>query len=185
MKKTDKIKEAITKDKEDKEAKDVKNSRNDFYGEFNGQDETGPLSIDLDTLESDEEDEITLRPEEQLSCDITSHLAMLTAARLDDALLETNPIVAKILVKKLEESDAEEMVSMLQAIFLTSGMINASESLDALRFCEKYDSVVYMHFQDELADAEVFDWCRIDDMFAEYYEEKWHNLRKLPVEVTI
>jgi len=181
MRKNNKIKEAITKDKEPGKAKKI---QDDFYGEFNDQDETVPLFIDLDTLEPDDE-EITLRPEEQLSCDIASHLAMLTAARLDDALLGTSPMVAKILVKKLEESDAEEMISMLHAIFLTSGMIGASESLDALRFCEKYDNVVYMHFQDELADAGAFDWYRIDDMFAEYYEEKFRNLRRLPVEVMI
>lgn len=162
MKKTEKNKEATTKDRRQEESEKTQDV---FYAEFSDQ------------------DEITLRPEELLACDIASHLAMLTAARLDEALLGTNPMVAKILTKKLEESDAEEMISMLHAIFLTSGMINASEDLDALRFCEKYDNAIYMHFQDELTDADVFDWYRIEELFEEYFEEKRLKLIRFPVEV--
>lgn len=134
-------------------------------------------------LTSENEEELSIRPEEQLACNIAMSLAEMTAERLDAVLLEMEPDLAKTVARRLERSEAETMVNMIQAIFLTNGLVCAAEDLDVLKECEAFDNTVYMYFQDELMDAEAFDSVRIEDMFEEYYRHDRGNLLRFPMEV--
>lgn len=46
--------------------------------------------------------------------------------------------IAKQVVRRLQASDAEAMVGMLQEMFLIKGMAHAAEELDLLKECEEY-----------------------------------------------
>lgn len=180
MRKTIKTKDDVAKEKEQEMAK---LKQDEFYAEPDELDnDVEAISVpDISVLL---DKKIPLQPEFQLIYDIASQLAAMTALKLDKVLIQTSPSVAKELARKLEDSDGETMVSMLQAIFLVNGMVGASEDLNALRLCKKYDDTVYMFFQDEMLDTEIFDWCRIDEMFRNYYEKKRRNLIQFPLEVT-
>ena len=180
MRKTIKTKDDVAKEKEQKMAK---LKQDEFYAEPDEL-EKAILTMPAPDISEILDKKIPLQPEFQLIYDIASQLAAMTALKLDKVLIQTSPSVAKELVRKLEDSDGETMVSMLQAIFLVNGMVGASEDLNALRLCEKYDDTVYMFFQDEMLDTEIFDWCRIDEMFRNYYEKKRRNLIQFPLEVT-
>ena len=133
--------------------------------------------------DDEDEEEYSIRPEEQLACNIAIRLAEMTAERLDSVLLELNHELAKMLARRLALSEAETMVDMIQAVFLSNGLICAAEDLDILKECEVYDWTVYMAFQDELMDSEVFDSTRIEDMFEEYFGQQECKLLRFPVEV--
>ena len=180
MRKTIKTKDDVAKEKEQEMAK---LKQDEFYAEPDEL-EKAILTMPAPDISEILDKKIPLRSEFQLIYDIASQLAAMTALKLDKVLIQTSPSVAKELVRKLEDSDGETMVSMLQAIFLVNGMVGASEDLNALRLCEKYDDTVYMFFQDEMLDTEIFDWCRIDEMFRNYYEKKRRNLLQFPLEVT-
>ena len=167
MRKTIKTKDDVAKEKEQEMAK---LKQDEFYAEPDEPDnDVEAISVpDISVLL---DKKIPLQPEFQLIYDIASQLAAMTALKLDKVLIQTSPSVAKELARKLEDSDGETMVSTLQAIFLVNGMVGASEDLNALRLCKKYDDTVYMFFQDEILDTEIFDWCRIDEMFRNYYEK--------------
>ena len=180
MKKTDNTKDIVANEEEQK--MEIQ-KQDEFYAETDGLDEV-VSTIPAPDISEMLGKKILPRPEVQLAYDIAGQLAALTALKLDKVLIQTDPNVAKQLAKKLEDSDGETMVSMLQAIFLVNGMVGASEDLDILKFCERYDDTVYMFFQDEMLDTEIFDWCRIDEMFADYYEKKRRNLIRFPLEVT-
>ncbi len=180
MKKTIKTKDDVAKEKEQEMAK---LKQDEFYAEPDEL-EKAILTMPAPDISEILDKKVPLRPEFQLIYDIASQLAAMTALKLDKVLIQTSPSVAKELVRKLEDSDGETMVSMLKAIFLVYGMVGAFEDLNALRLCEKYDDTVYMFFQDEMLDTEVFDWYRIDEMFQNYYEKKRRNLIQFPLEVT-
>lgn len=180
MRKTIKTKDDVAKEKEQEMAK---LKQDEFYAEPDEL-EKAILTMPAPDISEILDKKIPLRSEFQLIYDIASQLAAMTALKLDKVLIQTSPSVAKELARKLEDSDGETMVSMLQAIFLVNGMVGASEDLNALRLCKKYDDTVYMFFQDEMLDTEIFDWCRIDEMFRNYYEKKRRNLIQFPLEVT-
>ena len=180
MRKTIKTKDDVAKEKEQEMAK---LKQDEFYAEPDEL-EKAILTMPAPDISEILDKKIPLQPEFQLIYDIASQLAAMTALKLDKVLIQTSPSVAKELARKLEDSDGETMVSMLQAIFLVNGMVGASEDLNALRLCKKYDDTVYMFFQDEILDTEIFDWCRIDEMFRNYYEKKRRNLLQFPLEVT-
>ena len=179
MRKTIKTKDDVAKEKEQEMAK---LKQDEFYAEPDEL-EKAILTMPAPDISVFLEKKIPLKPELELIYDIASQLAAMTALKLDKVLIQTSPSVEKELARKLEDSDGETMVSMLQAIFLVNGMVGASEDLNALKLCKKYDDTVYMFFQDEILDTEIFDWCRIDEMFKNYYEKKRRNLLQFPLEV--
>ena len=171
MKKTIKAKDVVAKEKEQEMEKQ---KQDEFYAESEELEEAA-LTIPAPDISVFLEKKIPLKPEFELIYDIAGQLAAMTALKLDKVLIQTDPNIAKRLAKELEDSDGETMVSMLKAIFLVYGMVGAAEDLEALRLCEKYDDTVYMYFQDEMLDTEIFDWYRIDEMFRNYYEKKRRN----------
>ena len=149
MRKTIKTKDDVAKEKEQEMAK---LKQDEFYAEPDEL-EKAILTMPAPDISVFLEKKIPLKPELELIYDIASQLAAMTALKLDKVLIQTSPSVEKELARKLEDSDGETMVSMLQAIFLVNGMVGASEDLNALKLCKKYDDTVYMFFQDEILDA--------------------------------
>ena len=180
MRKTIKAKDVVANEKE----QEMEKQKQDEFCAESDELEKAILTIPAPDISVFLEKKISIKSEIQLVYDIASQLAAMTALKLDKVFIQTDPNVAKRLAKELEDSDGETMVSMLKAIFLVYGMVGASEDLNALRFCEKYDDSVYMFFQDEMLDTEIFDWYRIDEMFKNYYEKKRRNLILFPLEVT-
>ena len=136
---------------------------------------------DRETYDADDFDELT--PEEELSCHIIAHLADLTAKRFDDLMDGKDLSTAKQIANRLEHSEPETMVSMLQAMFLASDMVHAAEDLDLLADCMRYDKVAYYTFQDDLLDTDIFDWFSIECMLDSYRNRECHNILRFPLEV--
>ena len=127
-----------------------------------------------------------ITPEDELSSGIAVHLAALTAERIDDMMDGMDLSVAKQIIIRLEKSEPETMVSMIQAMFLAKGMEHAAEDLDILADCGIYDETVYDIFQDELSDTELFDWFRIEYLLDGCRKkEECSNMLKFPLEVVV
>ena len=92
--------------------------------------------------------------------------------------------VAKQIVRRLQESDAEAMVGMLQEMFLIKGMVHAAEDLDILRECEAYEDCIYWIFQDELSDTELFEWFRMECVLESYCNDECTAMIRILLEVS-
>ena len=135
--------------------------------------------------ESEDEDECEdgITPAEELSINIAVDLAQMIAERLDEVLLETSPDIAEKLIRRLEHSQPETMVCMIQSMFLMNGMTFEAEALDLLRNCEEFDDLAYSVFKDELFDSDLFDSVRIADLFEERFSGECAEIIRFPLEV--
>ena len=114
MRKTIKAKDVVAKEKE-QEMEKLK--QDEFYAEPDEL-EKAILTMPAPDISEILDKKIPLKPEVELAYDIASQLAVMTALKLDNVLIQTDPNVAKRLAKELEDGDGETMVSMLKAIFL-------------------------------------------------------------------
>ena len=92
--------------------------------------------------------------------------------------------IAKQIVGRLQQSDAEALVGMLKAMFLVKGRVHAAEELDLLGECEEYAESVYWRFHDTLFGQEVFEWFRIDHMIRNCSREDCSAVIRIPLEVS-
>jgi len=92
--------------------------------------------------------------------------------------------IAKQIVGRLQQSDAEALVGMLKAMFLVKGRVHAAEELDLLGECEEYAESVYWRFHDTLFGQEVFEWFRIDHMIQNCSREDCSAVIRIPLEVS-
>ena len=126
------------------------------------------------------EDSVELSPAEKLA----DHLAAVTAERFSDMIDGMDMDIAKQIVGRLQQSDAEALVGMLKAMFLVKGRVHAAEELDLLGACEEYAESVYWRFHDTLFGQEVFEWFRIDHMIRNCSREDCSAVIRIPLEVS-
>ena len=112
------------------------------------------------------EDSVELSPAEKLAYNIADHLAAVTAERFSDMIDGMDMDIAKQIVGRLQQSDAEALVGMLKAMFLVKGR------------------VVYWRFHDTLFGQEVFEWFRIDHMIQNCSREDCSAVIRIPLEVS-
>ena len=110
------------------------------------------------------EDSVELSPAEKLAYNIADHLAAVTAERFSDMIDGMDMDIAKQIVGRLQQSDAEALVGMLKAMFLVKG--------------------VYWRFHDTLFGQEVFEWFRIDHMIQNCSREDCSAVIRIPLEVS-
>ena len=130
------------------------------------------------------EDSVELSPAEKLAYNIADHLATVTAERFSDMIDGMDMDIAKQIVGRLQQSDAEALVGMLKAMFLVKGRVHAAEELDLLGECEEYAESVYWRFHDTLFGQEVFEWFRIDHMIQNCSREDCSAVIRIPLEVS-
>ena len=130
------------------------------------------------------EDSVELSPAEKLAYNIADHLATVTAERFSDMIDGMDMDIAKQIVGRLQQSDAEALVGMLKAMFLVKGRVHAAEELDLLGECEEYAESVYWRFHDTLFGQEVFEWFRIDHMIRNCSREDCSAVIRIPLEVS-
>lgn len=161
-------KDVITKE-EEKKAADIINE------------ELNKIVIELDDPEvpdTDEEaygledfdDDVT--PLEQLAWSIGGFLADRTAERFSEMVSGMDIYLIKRIVHRLESSKPEQAVSMLQMMFMVSGMEHAAEDLDIIGFCNHYSDCSYDFFIDDLYQTDVFDWFLVDNWIEEGIERR-------------
>ena len=129
-------------------------------------------------------DSAELSPAEKLAYNIADHLAAVTAERFSDMIDGMDMDIAKQIVGRLQQSDAEALVGMLKAMFLVKGRVHAAEELDLLGECEEYAESVYWRFHDTLFGQEVFEWFRIDHMIQNCSREDCSAVIRIPLEVS-
>ena len=112
-----------------------------------------------------------LKPEEELSFGIAAHLSAMVAERFEPIAEAIGMEATKKLVVRIENTDPATAVNMLQAMFLSNGMVHAAEELDILDYCSEYDVDVYNDFIDCLFDTDIFDWYSIESLFDEFRKE--------------
>ena len=110
--------------------------------------------------------------DEQLSFDIVMKLAFMTEERFEDIVFEMGITTVKQLVRRIEETDPETAVKMLQTMFLTYGMSDMAFALDILNICAEHDEDAYFYFMDAIFDSDIFDWFSIENMFDDYREDE-------------
>ncbi len=130
------------------------------------------------------EDSVELSPAEKLAYNIADHLAAVTAERFSDMIDGMDMDIAKQIVGRLQQSDAEALVGMLKAMFLVKGRVHATEELDLLGECEEYAESVYWRFHDTLFGQEVFEWFRINHMIQNCSREDCSAVIRIPLEVS-
>ena len=115
------------------------------------------------------EDELT--PVEEFSTTMACYLANITARRFQKITKDCDSPALRQLIIRIEHSDSKTAVSMIQAIFLSTGQKHAAEDLDILELCEKFVSDVYDDFFDYLFDTDVFGsyfvTCLVGDGFVD------------------
>ena len=127
------------------------------------------------------EDSVEFSPAEKLAYNIADHLAEVTAERFSEMIDGLDMDIAKQIVRRLQASDAEALVGMLQEMFLIKGMAHAAEELDLLKECEEYEESIYWRFQDTLSDQDVFEWFRINSMIENCGDEECSAVIRIPV----
>ena len=110
--------------------------------------------------------------EEQMSFDIVMKLAFMTEERFEDIVFEMGIATVKQLVRRIEETDPETAVKMLQTMFLTYGKTDMACALDILNICAEHDEDTYCYFMDALFDSDIFDWFSVENMFDDYREDE-------------
>lgn len=120
----------------------------------------------------------------RLAYNIADHLAEVTADRFSEMIDGMEMDIAKQIVRRLQVSDAEALVGMLQEMFLVKGMVHAAEELDILRQCEEFEDSIYWRFQDMLADQEVFTYFRVKCMIENCGEDEYSAMIRIPLEVS-
>ena len=124
---------------------------------------------------------VEFSPAEKLAYNIADHLAEVTAERFSEMIDGLDMDIAKQIVRRLQASDAEALVGMLQEMFLIKGMAHAAEELDLLKECEEYEESIYWRFQDTLSDQDVFEWFRINSMIENCGDEECSAVIRIPV----
>ena len=118
------------------------------------------------------EETCDMRPQEEMSCDIAIHLAYMTESRFEDMIEGMEIDTIKQLVRRIENTEAEAAVKMLQTMFLARGMVDAAIDLDILKICADYDEDAYEFFVDVLYDSDVFDWFSVECLFDDYKDKE-------------
>lgn len=142
------------------------------------------LSAALEKNQQKEDDIETfdeLSPAGKLAYNIADRLAEATAERFSEMIDGVDMDTAKQIVRRLQASDAEALVGMLQEMFLIKGMAHAAEELDLLKECEGYEESIYWRFQDTLSDQDVFEWFRINSMIENCGDEECSAVIRIPV----
>ena len=133
---------------------------------------------------SEEEKKMAQELSDALAYNIADHLAAVTAERFSDMIDGMDMDIAKQIVGRLQQSDAEALVGMLKAMFLVRGRVHAAEELDLLGECEEYAESVYWRFHDTLFGQEVFEWFRINHMIESCSREDCSAVIRIPLEVS-
>ena len=131
--------------------------------------------------EDDIETSDELSPAGKLAYNIADCLAEATAERFSEMIDGVDMDTAKQIVRRLQASDAEALVGMLQEMFLIKGMVHAAEELDLLEECEEYEESIYWRFQDTLSDQDVFEWFRINSLIENCGDEECSAVIRIPV----
>lgn len=142
------------------------------------------LSAALEKNQQKEDDIETfdeLSPAGKLAYNIADRLAEATAERFSEMIDGVDMDTAKQIVRRLQASDAEALVGMLQEMFLIKGMVHAAEELDLLKECEEYEESIYWRFQGTLSDQDVFEWFRINSMIENCGDEECSAVIRIPV----
>lgn len=142
------------------------------------------LSAALEKNQQKEDDIETfdeLSPAGKLAYNIADRLAEATAERFSEMIDGVDMDTAKQIVRRLQASDAEALVGMLQEMFLIKGMVHAAEELDLLEECEAYEESIYWRFQDTLSDQDVFEWFRINSIIENCGDEECSAVIRIPV----
>ena len=90
------------------------------------------LSMALEEHEQNEDEVETpdeLSPAGKLAYNIADHLAEVTAERFSEMIDGLDMDIAKQIVRRLQASDAEALVGMLQEMFLIKGIYSGDESV--------------------------------------------------------
>ena len=124
-----------------------------------------------------------LPPEGRLAYNIADHLAEVTAERFSDMIDGMDMDIVRQIIRRLQASDAEALVGMLQEMFLIKGMVHAAEELDILRACEEFEESIYWLFQDIMSDQEVFTYFRVKNMIEKCGEDGCSVEIRMPMEV--
>ena len=77
--------------------------------------------------------------------------------------------ILKEIVYRMEHTDPETAVIMLQSMFMTKGLENAAVDLDTLNIFSEYDADVYETFIDELFDTEIFNQFLVSNWLDEAF----------------
>ncbi len=94
-------------------------------------DEVRIIVMALDEHEQNEDDVETpdeLSPAGELAYNIADHLAEVTAERFSEMIDGLDMDIAKQIVRRLQASDAEALIGMLQEMFLIKGIPLTNES---------------------------------------------------------
>ena len=129
----------------------------------------------------EDEEKSELSEAGRLAYNIADHLAEVTAERFSEMIDGLDMDIAKQIVRRLQASDADALVGMLQEMFLIKGMVHAAEELDLLKECEGYEESIYWRFQDTLSDQDVFEWFRINSMIENCGDEECSAVIRIPV----
>ncbi len=106
---------------------------------------------------------------EALMSKVIAFLAEKSADRFDYMADGMEMFVLKEIVYRMEHTDPETAVIMLQSMFMTKGLENAAVDLDILNIFSEYDADVYENFIDELFDTEIFNQFLVSNWLDEAF----------------
>ncbi len=107
-------------------------------------------------------------PESPMS-EVIAFLAEKSADRFDYMADGMEMIVLKEIVYRMEHTDPETAVIMLQSMFMAKGLEAAAVDLDILNVFSEYDADTYETFIDELFDTEIFNQFLVSNWLDEAF----------------
>lgn len=107
-------------------------------------------------------------PESPMS-KVIAFLAEKSADRFDYMADGMEMIVLKEIVYRIEHTDPETAVVMLQSMFMAKGLEAAAVDLDILNVFSEYDADTYETFIDELFDTEIFNQFLVSNWLDEAF----------------
>lgn len=106
---------------------------------------------------------------EALMSKVIAFLAEKSADRFDYMADGMEMFILKEIVYRMEHTDPETALIMLQSMFMTKGLENAAVDLDILNIFSEYDADVYETFIDELFDTEIFNQFLVSNWLDEAF----------------
>lgn len=100
---------------------------------------------------------------------VIAFLAEKSADRFDYMADGMEMIVLKEIVYRMEHTDPETALVMLQSMFMAKGLESAAVDLDILNVFSEYDADTYETFIDELFDTEIFNQFLVSNWLDEAF----------------
>jgi len=148
----------------------VTNDKGGGLDEFQKQTDAKDLKPD-DEIPLFQVIELERNPDSKLAYQIASHLAEVTAERFVEAVEDMEPEMVEEIMTRMQNSNSDTLVGMLQMLFIAKGMRYAAYDLDVLVLCEIDDEYSSYYFQDKLEDTKEFEWFRLKCMLEDQIHE--------------